>query len=114
MMKKLFVGNLSFSTTENDLRTLFAQYGTVHSVKLISDRETGRPRGFGFIEMDGDAALAAIQNLDGKDFGGRGIRVNEARERERDDRGGGMGGGGYRGGGAGGDRSGGGMRQPRL
>lgn len=100
MVKKLFVGNLSFSITENELRDLFAQHGQVHSVKLINDRETGRPRGFGFIEMDGDAALTAMQAIDGKDIGGRSIRVNEAQERTQSDRGGfgGGGGGGGRGG----------------
>ncbi|MBF0159617.1 MAG: RNA-binding protein [Magnetococcales bacterium] len=99
MVKKLFVGNLSFSITENELRDLFSQHGNVHSVKLINDRETGRPRGFGFVEMDGDAALAAMQALDGRDLNGRNIRVNEAQEREQ---GGRMGGGGFGGGGGGG------------
>ncbi|MBF0124486.1 MAG: RNA-binding protein [Magnetococcales bacterium] len=86
MVKKLFVGNLPFSTTEDELRDLFSQHGGVHSVKLINDRETGRPRGFGFIEMDGDAALAAIQALDGREMGGRSLRVNEAQEREQSSR----------------------------
>ncbi|MBF0159618.1 MAG: RNA-binding protein [Magnetococcales bacterium] len=86
MVKKLFVGNLPFSTTENDLNDLFAQHGAVHSVKLINDRETGRPRGFGFVEMDGDAALAAMQALDGRDMGGRSMRVNEAQERTQNSR----------------------------
>ncbi|MBF0124485.1 MAG: RNA-binding protein [Magnetococcales bacterium] len=103
MVKKLFVGNLSFSTTENELRDLFAQHGNVHSVKLINDRETGRPRGFGFVEMDADAALAAMQAIDGRDIGGRSVRVNEAQEREQ---GGRMGGGGGFGGGGGGGRGG--------
>jgi RNA recognition motif-containing protein len=89
VVKKLFVGNLSFSITENELREMFAQHGQVHSVKLINDRETGRPRGFGFIEMDRDAALTAIQALDGRDMGGRALRVNEAQEREQGDRSGG-------------------------
>jgi RNA recognition motif-containing protein len=84
MTQKLYVGNLPFSATEDTIRDLFSQYGTVHSVRLISDRDTGRPRGFGFVEMDG--AQEAIQALNGQDFGGRALRVNEARERE--DRGG--------------------------
>lgn len=91
MVKKLFVGNLPFSVTENELREMFTQHGNVHSVKLINDRETGRPRGFGFVEMDGDGALAAMQAIDGRDIGGRSIRVNEAQEREQSDRGGGGG-----------------------
>ncbi|MCP4658155.1 MAG: RNA-binding protein [bacterium] len=92
MAKKIYVGNLSFKTTEEELRALFEQYGTVHSVNVITDRETGRPRGFGFVEMDGaDAAIAA---LDQQDFGGRNLKVNEARPRESRPRGGGGGGGG--------------------
>ncbi len=83
MAKKIYVGNLSFETTEDQLRTLFAEHGEVTSVNIITDRETGRPRGFGFVEMEGaDAAIAA---LDQKDFGGRNLTVNEARPR-RDDR----------------------------
>ena len=78
---KIYVGNLPFSSTEDEVRELFAQYGQVESVKLISDRETGRPRGFGFVEMEDEAALAAIEALNEKDFGGRTLRVNEARER---------------------------------
>jgi RNA recognition motif-containing protein len=81
MLKKIYVGNLPFSATEAEVRELFAQHGTVHSVKLITDRETGRPRGFGFIEMERNEANAAIQALNGTDFGGRSLRVNEARER---------------------------------
>jgi RNA recognition motif-containing protein len=78
-MKKIYVGNLPFSATEDDLRALFAEYGEVSSVALINDRETGRPRGFGFVEMEGaDEAIAA---LDQKDFGGRSLTVNEARPR---------------------------------
>lgn len=98
-MKKLYVGNLPFSATDDEVRDLFGQHGTVHSVALINDRETGRPRGFGFVEMDDDAAVAAMQALDGQEMGGRALRVNEAQERQR---GGGGGGGGYRGGGGGG------------
>ncbi len=97
-MKKLYVGNLPFSATDEEVTQLFSQHGTVHSVALINDRETGRPRGFGFVEMDDDAAMAAIQALDGQEMGGRALRVNEAQERPR--RGGG-GGGGYGGGGGG-------------
>ncbi len=93
-MTKLFVGNLSFDTTEDSLRTLFAQHGTVESVKLISDRDTGRPRGFGFIEMSNSDASRAMQALNGKEFEGRSIKVNEAQERERSGGGGGRGGGG--------------------
>lgn len=91
-MKKLYVGNLPFSATDEEVSELFSQHGTVHSVALINDRETGRPRGFGFVEMDDDAANAAIQALDGAEMGGRALRVNEAQERRR--RGGGYGGGG--------------------
>ena len=83
IMKSIYVGNLSFSATEEDIRDLFSQYGTVHSVKLISDRETGRPRGFGFVEMEDSAAASAISALNGKEVGGRALRINEARERER-------------------------------
>jgi len=82
MVKKIYVGNLSFSSSEDDVRDLFAQYGTVHSVRLITDRDTGRPRGFGFVEMDGDEADKAIETLNGAELGGRALRVNEARERE--------------------------------
>jgi RNA recognition motif-containing protein len=108
LAKKLYVGNLPFSTTEADLRSAFERHGAVSSVNVITDRETGRPRGFAFVEMeDVAAAEAAIRALDGTDFGGRNIRVNEAQDRRG---GGGGGGGGYRsgGGGGGGYRSGGG------
>jgi RNA recognition motif-containing protein len=80
-MKKIYVGNLPFSATEDQVRTLFAEHGEVESVALITDRETGRPRGFGFVEMAPDAADAAINALGGKDMGGRNLRVNEARPR---------------------------------
>ncbi len=89
MPKKLYVGNLSFNTTEEELRELFTQFGTVESVNLIMDRDTGRPRGFGFVEMT-DGADEAIAALDNTDVGGRNIRVNIAKPRE--DRGGGRGG----------------------
>ena len=92
-MTKLFVGNLSFDTTEDSLRALFTQHGTVESVKIISDRDTGRPRGFGFIEMSNSDASRAMQALNGKDFEGRSLKVNEAQERERSGGGGGRGGG---------------------
>ncbi len=81
--KKLFVGNLPFSATQDEVRDLFAQHGDVASVQLINDRETGRPRGFGFVEMDADGAQKALETLDGQDFGGRDLRVNEAHERRR-------------------------------
>ena len=100
-MKKIYVGNLPFSATEDDVKELFGQHGAVHSVALINDRETGRPRGFGFIEVDDDALSAMIQNLDGKEMDGRALRVNEAQDKPRG--GGGGGRGGY-GGGGGGDR----------
>ncbi len=109
---KLYVGNLSFSTSEAELRSLFEAHGEVVSATLMMDRETGRPRGFGFVEMKDEAAgRNAITALDGKNVGGRDIKVNEARPRE--DRGGfgGGGGGGGRGGfggGRGGSRGGGG------
>ncbi len=81
IMTSIYVGNLPFSVSEDELRTLFEQHGAVHSVKLINDRETGRPRGFGFIEMDPLEAAAAIEHLNGADMGGRALRINEAQER---------------------------------
>ncbi len=88
---KIYVGNLSFDTTDTEVRELFSQYGEVNEVTLITDRDTGRPRGFGFVEMRNDqAAREAIGALDGKEVGGRSIKVNEARARtERPARGGG-------------------------
>jgi RNA recognition motif-containing protein len=80
-LMRLYVGNLPFSVTEEDVRQLFEQHGEVHSVTLISDRETGRPRGFGFVDMDDDAANSAMEVLDGTDFGGRNLHVSQARER---------------------------------
>ena len=112
MTQRIYVGNLPFSATEAEVTELFAQYGEVVSCALPNDRETGRPRGFGFVEMSADDAKKAIQALDGKDFGGRALRVNEAQPREARSGGGGGygggsgGGGGY--GGGGGGRSGGG------
>ena len=80
MVKKLYVGNLPFSATEGEVQELFAQHGTVHSVNLITDRETGRPRGFGFVEMDPDGADTAKAALDGTLYGERNLRVNDAQE----------------------------------
>jgi RNA recognition motif-containing protein len=80
-MKTIYVGNLPFSASEDQIRQLFEQYGKVQSVKLVTDRETGRPRGFGFVEMDGSEADNAISALNGQQFGGRSLRINEARER---------------------------------
>ena len=103
-MKKIYVGNLPFSATEEEITELFSAHGTVHSVALINDRETGRPRGFGFVEVDDEALQPAIQALDGHEIGGRALRVNEAQDRPRGGGGGGGGGGrgGYGGGGGGG------------
>ncbi|HEX9003899.1 MAG TPA: RNA-binding protein [Blastocatellia bacterium] len=101
MSVKLYVGNLSFSTTEQDLQDQFSQYGQVSSASLITDRETGRSRGFGFVELDSkEAAQTAIEGLNGKDLDGRALTVNEAKPRE--DRGGSRGGGrgGFGGGGS--------------
>jgi RNA recognition motif-containing protein len=81
MVKTLYVGNLPYAASEEQLRELFAQHGTVYSVKLIADRELGSPRGFGFIEMEPVAASAAISALNGADFGGRTLRVDEAKDR---------------------------------
>lgn len=80
-MKKIYVGNLPFTATEAELNSLFSEYGTVETVNLITDRETGRPRGFGFVEMDPTGADKAISALDNKDFNGRALKVNEARPR---------------------------------
>ena len=90
-MTKLYVGNLPFSATEDAVRTLFAAHGTVEKVSLINDRDTGRPRGFGFVEMSNADASRAMQALNGKDFDGRALKVNEAQERERGGGGGGRG-----------------------
>jgi cold-inducible RNA-binding protein len=104
--KKLYVGNLSYGTSDSDLQRLFEEYGSVESAQVIVDRDSGRSKGFGFVEMsNGDEAQAAIDGLNGREVGGRALTVNEARPRE--DRGGGGGGGGRsggRGGGGGGRR----------
>ena len=93
---KIFVGNLSFQTTDDSLRSLFAQHGAVDEVAVVTDRDTGRPRGFAFVKMSSDSeAQAAIEAVNGSDFEGRTLNVNEARERGA----GGGGGGGGRGGG---------------
>lgn len=81
MSKKIYVGNLPFSADENEVRELFEQYGTVDSINLITDRDTGRPRGFGFVEME-NGADEAIEALNNFDLGGRSLKVNEARPRE--------------------------------
>lgn len=122
MSTKLYVGNLSFQTTSADLQEMFAQAGTVQSASVVEDRDTGRSRGFAFVEMSTDAeAAAAIDQFNGKEIAGRALKVNEARPRES--RGGSSGGrnfggnrggnrgGGYRGGNHGG--GGGGHREPR-
>jgi RNA recognition motif-containing protein len=103
-MKSIFVGNLPFSASEDEVRELFAAHGTVDSVRLMTDRETGRPRGFGFVTMSAADAENAIRALDGTNMGGRSLRVNEAQERRDGPGGGGRGGprgGGPRGGGGG-------------
>ena len=92
-MSKIYVGNLPFSATEESVRALFSQHGTVESVALINDRETGRPRGFGFVEMPRADAQRAIQSLNGTDMGGRPLKVNEAQDKPRGGGGGGGGGG---------------------
>jgi RNA recognition motif-containing protein len=100
MSKRIYVGNLPFSGSSDDVQQLFEAYGSVTEVHLVTDRQTGQPRGFGFVEMEDDAAAdKAIEELNDKDFQGRNLKVNEARPREN--RGGG-GRGGYGGGGGGG------------
>ncbi len=99
---KIYVGNLSYRTTDSDLADAFGQYGEVESARVVMDRDTNRSRGFGFVEMPDEAGKAAISGLDGKDLQGRTLKVNEARPMN-DSRGGGGGGGGRpRGGGGGG------------
>ena len=82
MSKKLYVGNLPFDATTDTIRAAFEVYGTVHDVSIVTDRVTGRSRGFCFVEMDDAGAKAAIEGLDSKDFGGRNLKVNEARDRQ--------------------------------
>ncbi|MCK5272018.1 MAG: RNA-binding protein [Sedimentisphaerales bacterium] len=102
MGKKLYVGNMSYETTQADLEQMFGAHGTVESVQVIMDRDTGRSKGFAFVEMSSDAeAQAAIGALDGQDSGGRALKVNEAKPREPRS---GGGGGGYGGGGGGRNR----------
>jgi len=105
MAMKLYVGNLSFQTSSEDLQQLFAQAGTVESATVVEDRDTGRSRGFGFVEMaSNEEGQKAIEQFNGTDFNGRNLTVNEARPREdRGNRGGGGGRGGYGGGGGGRD-----------
>lgn len=85
-MVNIYVGNMPFSATEDEVRNLFAQFGEVQSVSLINDRETGRFKGFGFVEMDDDGAKTAMAELNGRDMGGRSLRVNEAQARPRSPR----------------------------
>jgi RNA recognition motif-containing protein len=107
--KKLYVGNLSYNVSSSDLDQMFSQYGTVQSSQVIQDRDTGRSKGFGFVEMSSDAeAQAAIDGLHDQEHGGRRLTVNEARPREDRGGGGGFGGGGGGYGGGGGSRGGGG------
>jgi cold-inducible RNA-binding protein len=122
MTMKLYVGNLAFSTSSQDLQDLFAQAGTVESASVVEDRETGRSRGFGFVEMSTkEEGTAAIEQFNGKEVNGRNLTVNEARPRENRGGGGGRGFGGNRGGGGyggnrggrGGGNFGGGNREPR-
>lgn len=109
MSRKIYVGNLPWSTTSADLEGIFSAHGAVRSAEVISDRETGRSRGFGFVEMETDEGLqAAIAALNGHEMNGRPLTVNEARERTPRAGGGGGGGGGYGGGGRGGYGGGGG------
>ena len=116
MSTKLFVGNLAFQTTSQDLQELFGQAGTVESASVIEDRETGRSRGFAFVEMSSNAeAAAAIDQFNGKELGGRALKVNEAKPREPRNGSSGRNFGGNRGGFGGGSRNngGGGYREPR-
>jgi cold-inducible RNA-binding protein len=122
MSTRLYVGNLNFRTTGDELREMFSQAGEVENASVVEDRDTGRSRGFGFVEMaTQEGAAAAIEQFNGKEFGGRTLTVNEARPRVERGGGGGFGGGGYGGGGGGrgggggygGGGGGGGGREPR-
>ncbi len=106
MAKKLYVGNLPYSVGDEDLQNRFSEFGTVSSAKVITDRETGRSKGFGFVEMESDEqAMSAIEKLNGTDFNGRAMSVSEARpQAPRENRGFGGGGGGFRSGGPRGPR----------
>ena len=97
-MAKIYVGNLPFTTTDAELRSLFSEHGAVESISLPTDRDTGRPRGFAFVEMNQPDAARAIQSLNGKDLAGRALRVNVAEDRPRAGGGARSGGGGFRGG----------------
>jgi cold-inducible RNA-binding protein len=111
MSMKLYVGNLSFNTSNEDLQNLFSGAGTVESASVVEDRETGRSRGFGFVEMSSrEEGAAAIQQFNGREIGGRALNVNEAKPREDRAGGGGGGRGGYGGGNRGGGYGGGGRR----
>ena len=118
-MTNIFVGNISYQLSEDELRNAFAEFGTVDRVSLVRDRDTGQPRGFAFVEMPNrDEAMSAINSLNGRELSGRALNVNEARPREERRGGGGGGGGGFNrgprgGGGGGGNRGGGGRREPR-
>jgi RNA recognition motif-containing protein len=102
-VKKLYVGNLAWGVTDDDLQNMFVEFGSVASAVVITDRETGRSRGFGFVELE-DGAEQAIEALNGQDVQGRPLRVNEAQSKDRGGRGGGGGGGGGNRGGGGGGR----------
>jgi RNA recognition motif-containing protein len=91
-MKKIYVGNLPFSATEEQVRTMFSTHGSVNSVALINDRETGRPRGFGFVEISDEGLAPALKALDGFEMDGRALKVNEAENKPRNNGGGGGGG----------------------
>ncbi|HVT92851.1 MAG TPA: RNA-binding protein [Bryobacteraceae bacterium] len=113
-MKNIFVGNLSFSATEDDLRSLFEPYGTLDRVTIITDRDTGRSRGFGFVEMaNGSEADGAISGLDGREWNGRALKVNEALPKTSGGGGGRFAGGGFGGGKRPGGGGGGKRREPR-
>lgn len=109
-MMRIYVGNLPFSVNDAELGTMFGEFGEVQSSQVVIDRDTGRSRGFGFVEMNDNEARGAIEEMNGRQMGGRSLVVNEARERQPRTGGGGGGGGGYRGGSRGGGGGGGGGR----